>query len=319
MRRSGVIDLLKMSGWGAGRMSWYCIAERRAWMDRSDMCSCRNLILDSARRSTLEKEIDDLVGEFLRQRRQRRRSRSRVAHLRESKRLDSRRDQERWRSPVRLGGADLLERQTSVSGSVTKATLCWSVGGRLGLRQLSDGVVGVKQVGATFERGGRTGTRQFNNGRPLPKFGEWDVNDPTSAESFTVIFNKARDEKKTGNSNNGQGSNSPSKVFSSHKQETPDTSSKPVSALIGGGGGKSSAGKPTVILELPGKRFENVVNCLEMFHLSDFQKIRKYYIKIKYVIEGEKPRSRMSEELKIREENLCSGEMEDGILRMVWV
>lgn len=35
-------------------------------------------------------------------------------------------------------------------------------------------------------------------GRPLPKFGEWDVNDPASAESFTVIFNKARDEKKTG-------------------------------------------------------------------------------------------------------------------------
>ncbi|GMY09630.1 protein NOI4 isoform X6 [Fagus crenata] len=36
------------------------------------------------------------------------------------------------------------------------------------------------------------------NDRPLPKFGEWDVNDPASAEGFTVIFNKARDEKKTG-------------------------------------------------------------------------------------------------------------------------
>ncbi|KAL1366040.1 RPM1-interacting protein 4 [Arachis ipaensis] len=34
-------------------------------------------------------------------------------------------------------------------------------------------------------------------GRPLPKFGEWDVNDPASAEGFTVIFNKARDEKKS--------------------------------------------------------------------------------------------------------------------------
>lgn len=34
--------------------------------------------------------------------------------------------------------------------------------------------------------------------RPLPKFGEWDVNDPASAEGYTVIFNKARDEKKTG-------------------------------------------------------------------------------------------------------------------------
>lgn len=37
-----------------------------------------------------------------------------------------------------------------------------------------------------------------DKGRPLPKFGEWDVNDPASAEGYTVIFNKARDEKKTG-------------------------------------------------------------------------------------------------------------------------
>ncbi|THU61599.1 hypothetical protein C4D60_Mb07t25020 [Musa balbisiana] len=35
-------------------------------------------------------------------------------------------------------------------------------------------------------------------GQPLPKFGEWDVNNPASSEGFTVIFNKARDEKKTG-------------------------------------------------------------------------------------------------------------------------
>lgn len=32
----------------------------------------------------------------------------------------------------------------------------------------------------------------------MPKFGEWDVNDPASAEGFTVIFNKARNEKKSG-------------------------------------------------------------------------------------------------------------------------
>jgi hypothetical protein len=32
----------------------------------------------------------------------------------------------------------------------------------------------------------------------LPKFGEWDVNDPASAEGYTVIFIKARNEKKTG-------------------------------------------------------------------------------------------------------------------------
>ncbi|URE22035.1 NOI protein, nitrate-induced [Musa troglodytarum] len=40
-------------------------------------------------------------------------------------------------------------------------------------------------------------------GQPLPKFGEWDVNNPASAEGFTVIFNKARDEKKTG-ANSGE-------------------------------------------------------------------------------------------------------------------
>ncbi|XP_042000011.1 protein NOI4-like isoform X1 [Salvia splendens] len=47
----------------------------------------------------------------------------------------------------------------------------------------------------------------WEKGRPLPKFGDWDVNDPTSAEGFTVIFNKARDEKKTGGK-----PDSPSKV-----------------------------------------------------------------------------------------------------------
>ncbi|KAF7838213.1 RPM1-interacting protein 4-like [Senna tora] len=36
-----------------------------------------------------------------------------------------------------------------------------------------------------------------DKGRALPKFGEWDVNNPATSEGFTVIFNKARDEKKT--------------------------------------------------------------------------------------------------------------------------
>lgn len=35
-------------------------------------------------------------------------------------------------------------------------------------------------------------------GRPLPKFGDWDVNDPASAEGYTVIFNKARDDRRSG-------------------------------------------------------------------------------------------------------------------------
>ncbi|CAN6702830.1 unnamed protein product [Malus baccata var. baccata] len=43
-------------------------------------------------------------------------------------------------------------------------------------------------------------------GRPLPKFGEWDVNNPASAEGFTVIFTKARDQKM----NNGAANGTPS-------------------------------------------------------------------------------------------------------------
>ncbi|KAL8505416.1 hypothetical protein ACS0TY_016594 [Phlomoides rotata] len=51
-------------------------------------------------------------------------------------------------------------------------------------------------------------------GRPLPKFGEWDVNDPASAEGFTVIFNKARDEKKTGGK-----PDSPTRVVANTREE----------------------------------------------------------------------------------------------------
>nr|AWA44769.1 Nitrate-induced NOI protein [Saccharum officinarum] len=55
------------------------------------------------------------------------------------------------------------------------------------------------------------------SGRPLPKFGEWDVNDPASADGFTVIFNKARDEKKGGN---GQDTDSPSKDTRTERVES---------------------------------------------------------------------------------------------------
>ncbi|XP_030482068.1 protein NOI4 isoform X2 [Cannabis sativa] len=46
-----------------------------------------------------------------------------------------------------------------------------------------------------------------DKGRPLPKFGEWDVNNPASAEGFTVIFSKARDEKKSNNNGNPSSTN----------------------------------------------------------------------------------------------------------------
>lgn len=39
---------------------------------------------------------------------------------------------------------------------------------------------------------------QLNKDQPLPKFGEWDVNNPASASEFTVIFDKVRGERKSG-------------------------------------------------------------------------------------------------------------------------
>lgn len=58
--------------------------------------------------------------------------------------------------------------------------------------------------------------------QPLPKFGEWDVNDPASAEGFTVIFNKARNEKKTGGK-----PDSPAKDSSTYKPGATTTLGKP--------------------------------------------------------------------------------------------
>ena len=55
-----------------------------------------------------------------------------------------------------------------------------------------------------------------DNGQPLPKFGEWDVNDPASAEGYTVIFSKAIDGKRT---NNGPaGNETPRKTSSGCKK-----------------------------------------------------------------------------------------------------
>ncbi|KAK7330585.1 hypothetical protein VNO77_24781 [Canavalia gladiata] len=59
----------------------------------------------------------------------------------------------------------------------------------------------IDAVSISFPTFSFGGARQ-DKGRPLPKFGEWDVNNPASAEGFTVIFNKARDEKKTKSSGN---------------------------------------------------------------------------------------------------------------------
>ncbi|KAL2942498.1 Protein NOI4 [Bienertia sinuspersici] len=52
--------------------------------------------------------------------------------------------------------------------------------------------------------------------RSLPKFGEWDVTNPQSAEGFTVIFNTARNQKK--NDNNNAGTTGPNKAPNQYNQ-----------------------------------------------------------------------------------------------------
>lgn len=39
---------------------------------------------------------------------------------------------------------------------------------------------------------------QPDKGAAVPKFGEWDEGNPSSAESYTHIFNKVREEKQGG-------------------------------------------------------------------------------------------------------------------------
>ncbi|KAL2470678.1 RPM1-interacting protein 4 [Abeliophyllum distichum] len=55
------------------------------------------------------------------------------------------------------------------------------------------------------------GDESPDRGAAVPKFGEWDENDPQSAENFTHIFNQVRDER-----NNGAGNVSGTPKHSSH-------------------------------------------------------------------------------------------------------
>lgn len=38
-------------------------------------------------------------------------------------------------------------------------------------------------------------SEQFDRGAALPKFGDWDAKDPLTANGYTQIFNKVREEK----------------------------------------------------------------------------------------------------------------------------
>ncbi|CAG7883114.1 unnamed protein product [Brassica rapa] len=130
-----------------------------------------------------------------------------------------------WK-PVKLKGAHGLppcvyqygyeSRMGSVGGKlvilVGNQTQWWDYEGEksiwcveIGLRRRQGGEIRgkVESVDVVFKTTKSTPSIELSRtvidkGRPLPKFGEWDVNDPSSAEGFTVIFNKARNEKKGG-------------------------------------------------------------------------------------------------------------------------
>lgn len=66
----------------------------------------------------------------------------------------------------------------------------------------------------------------------MPKFGDWDVNDPASAEGFTVIFNKARDEKKTGGVTDSPSNADPASKHGSTTVKKPPAVSGPLIFLL---------------------------------------------------------------------------------------
>ncbi|OWM82897.1 RPM1-interacting protein 4-like isoform X2 [Punica granatum] len=49
--------------------------------------------------------------------------------------------------------------------------------------------------------GASRGDELLDKGSTVPKFGEWDENDPTSADGYTHIFNQVREERHTGGRN----------------------------------------------------------------------------------------------------------------------
>ena len=48
---------------------------------------------------------------------------------------------------------------------------------------------------------------QPDRGAAVPRFGDWDENNPQSADNYTHIFNKVREERHTGPSNLQAGNN----------------------------------------------------------------------------------------------------------------
>ncbi|GFQ08823.1 hypothetical protein PHJA_003026300 [Phtheirospermum japonicum] len=53
----------------------------------------------------------------------------------------------------------------------------------------------------------------------LPKFGSWDVNNPAAAGQYSVIFDRARDEKRAGQAPMGRRDSPRSDMMPLNKQD----------------------------------------------------------------------------------------------------
>ncbi|OAY76696.1 RPM1-interacting protein 4 [Ananas comosus] len=54
---------------------------------------------------------------------------------------------------------------------------------------------------ARMRTGGRDDETPERGGSSVPKFGDWDEKDPSSADGYTLVFNKVREEKQSGSGN----------------------------------------------------------------------------------------------------------------------
>eukprot|EP00249_Psilotum_nudum_P022826 c28653_g1_i5 orf=351-1235(-) len=110
----------------------------------------------------------------------------------------------------RLGSAEVGNRENCTSehpgtevpyriSGPNQSALNPSYQGRLGkkLGSASSAAERRKSGGTPFAPGTPGRSQPDRSGAALPKFGDWDANNPASAE-FTVIFDKARGEKKAG-------------------------------------------------------------------------------------------------------------------------
>ncbi|XP_072992464.1 RPM1-interacting protein 4-like [Typha latifolia] len=85
--------------------------------------------------------------------------------------------------------------------------------------------LGSGTPGRSRIRAGGRGDETPERGSAVPKFGAWDEKDPSSADGFTHIFNKVREEKQTGSGKAPNITNDAIYVNNSRQDDSYETSS----------------------------------------------------------------------------------------------